>query len=584
MTRFRTLLPPSLLLSAVAFGSPSAQSQDAPLTLGGNVELAQRADNRDDERGRRGIPMERGGFNNKDKNKDKAQNRERKREDARQERQPEKEPEKKKASEPTPREAPARQAPSQRKQQEPERARQDQPQRRQDGERARRDNDAKQRPRDAEQSRDRGPRRDDERVRQDAEKLKAEEARREAEKRRQAEEQKAREKSARERQDSEQRRRDADRARPDDSRRKKEAERDNVGRDGNRARQEGREPRKFDRGRADQEFERARREAEQKGGGKGPAEAFRPAEAKRFEELRKGRKTREVGSREIITEPDRRTIVRDEKRTIIRHDESARFTRKGREMRREKRKDGLWTVITAGLAGAMIYSILDDDGRVIRRSRRDRDGREYVLFDDRRHYRGGHRGPDYRPAYIDLPPPVISIPRDRYIVDYEQASYDDIYDALSAPPVERLDRGYSLDEVRYNYRILERMRRVDLDAINFAFGSWEVGSDQYPKLERMARAMHRVLDRSPNELFLIEGHTDAVGSDIDNLSLSDRRAEMVAAILTDTFEVPPENLTTQGYGEEYLKDLTDGPSRINRRVAVRRITPLLAREGWDDPM
>ena len=86
-----------------------------------------------------------------------------------------------------------------------------------------------------------------------------------------------------------------------------------------------------------------------------------------------------------------------------------------------------------------------------------------------------------------------------------------------------------------------------------------------------------ILDRSPDEMFLIEGHTDAVGSDIDNLSLSDRRAESVAIILSDTFRVPPENLTTQGYGEQYLKVPTEGPSRENRRVAVRRITPLLSR-------
>jgi outer membrane protein OmpA-like peptidoglycan-associated protein len=52
----------------------------------------------------------------------------------------------------------------------------------------------------------------------------------------------------------------------------------------------------------------------------------------------------------------------------------------------------------------------------------------------------------------------------------------------------------------------------------------------------------------------------------------------VAIILTDTFGVPPENLVTQGYGEEFLKVPTAGPERLNRRVAVRRITPLLARD------
>ena len=74
---------------------------------------------------------------------------------------------------------------------------------------------------------------------------------------------------------------------------------------------------------------------------------------------------------------------------------------------------------------------------------------------------------------------------------------------------------------------------------------------------------------------MIEGHTDAVGSDVDNLSLSDRRAETVALILSDKFSVPPENMVTQGYGEQHLKIPTDGPERRNRRVTVRRITPLL---------
>jgi outer membrane protein OmpA-like peptidoglycan-associated protein len=77
-------------------------------------------------------------------------------------------------------------------------------------------------------------------------------------------------------------------------------------------------------------------------------------------------------------------------------------------------------------------------------------------------------------------------------------------------------------------------------------------------------------------VFLIEGYTDAVGSDDDNLTLSDRRAESVAVILSEEFNVPPENLTTQGYGEQYLKIDTYGPERANRRVAIRRITPLIS--------
>ena len=90
--------------------------------------------------------------------------------------------------------------------------------------------------------------------------------------------------------------------------------------------------------------------------------------------------------------------------------------------------------------------------------------------------------------------------------------------------------------------------------------------------------MQKLLGRNPAETFLIEGHTDAVGSDMANLALSDRRAEAVAAALTDVFEIPPENLTTQGYGEQYLKIKSDGPEEQNRRVAIRRITPLVSPE------
>jgi OOP family OmpA-OmpF porin len=53
----------------------------------------------------------------------------------------------------------------------------------------------------------------------------------------------------------------------------------------------------------------------------------------------------------------------------------------------------------------------------------------------------------------------------------------------------------------------------------------------------------------------------------------------VATVLTEMFGVPAENLTTQGYGEQYLKIGTEAPERQNRRVTIRRITPLLRNEA-----
>jgi len=149
-------------------------------------------------------------------------------------------------------------------------------------------------------------------------------------------------------------------------------------------------------------------------------------------------------------------------------------------------------------------------------------------------------------------------------------------DGARSIPIDELERAYSLEEVRDNYELRARMRRVDLDAINFEFGAFDVTPDQYPKLERVARAMLGVLRRDPDAVFMVEGHTDAVGSDEDNLSLSDRRASSVAEILTETFGVPPENLVTQGYGEQYLKVDTQRPEPLNRRVTILNITRLLA--------
>ncbi|MBP0574877.1 OmpA family protein, partial [Mycobacterium tuberculosis] len=87
-----------------------------------------------------------------------------------------------------------------------------------------------------------------------------------------------------------------------------------------------------------------------------------------------------------------------------------------------------------------------------------------------------------------------------------------------------------------------------VDTITFDTGSWEVSYDQANKLSTIAAAIKRTLQSNPSEVYLVEGYTDAVGPDEDNLSLSDRRAQSVAAILTRSFSIPAENLTTQGYG------------------------------------
>jgi len=275
--------------------------------------------------------------------------------------------------------------------------------------------------------------------------------------------------------------------------------------------------------------------------------------------------------RTVIREPDR-TIIVEDGRPIIRHNEVDRFSFGARDVQVQQHGHETFTIVERP-GGVAIITVVDADGRMLRRLRRGPDGREVVLIDNTVIYGEPGRADAF---FLDLAPPVVRIPRERYIVEAELAAPGLIYEALTAPPIERIERPYSLDEVRFNEPLLERMPRVDIDTIVFDTGSWTVTPDQAGRLSVIAEAINRAISRNPQEVFLIEGHTDAVGSDVDNLSLSDRRAETVAAVLSEQFQVPPENMTTQGYGKQYLKIPTDGPERRNRRVTIRRITPLLS--------
>jgi outer membrane protein OmpA-like peptidoglycan-associated protein len=302
-----------------------------------------------------------------------------------------------------------------------------------------------------------------------------------------------------------------------------------------------------------------------------PQNANAPQQPRRIESVRGERKETREGNRTVIRE-NTRTIVKEGNRTIIRHDDAERFRRGGGNAHVERR-GGNRVVTVERPGGVRIVDVIDEQGRLVRRSRW-RGGHETVLINNR--YGPRQSGFSF---IVNLPPPVVRIPRDHYIVEADRADRALLYQTLIAPPVERIEHPYTLEEIRYSPTLRERMPRIDLDTVTFDTGSWELAPDQVRLLEPIAMAMQEAIDRNPDEIFLIEGHTDAVGSEIDNLSLSDRRAETVAEVLTESFGIPPENLTTQGYGEQDLKIPVQGPERRNRRVTIRRITPLLAGPG-----
>ena len=278
---------------------------------------------------------------------------------------------------------------------------------------------------------------------------------------------------------------------------------------------------------------------------------------------------------DVVKEVGDRVVIEINNQIFVESSDRPRMTRGARDVYYEDLPRGRTRETVVREDGTQVVTIRNSYGDIVRRSRITPDGREYVLvYVDDRYY---DRVQDWRDPGADLPPMRLDVPVSQYVLDADEVEDPETYyEFLEKPPVERVERLYSVDEVKRSARIRDKVPRIELDTVTFEFGSAEIGESEIGKLEGVAKAMEKLLKRNPAETFLIEGHTDAVGSDVANLALSDRRAEAVAAALTDVFGIPPENLATQGYGERYLKIKTEERERLNRRVVMRRITTLVA--------
>lgn len=100
--------------------------------------------------------------------------------------------------------------------------------------------------------------------------------------------------------------------------------------------------------------------------------------------------------------------------------------------------------------------------------------------------------------------------------------------------------------------------------VQFAYDSAEILPDSRPFLDQLGQ----VLQSEPGLALVVEGHTDARGSEAYNQTLSLRRAEAVRAYLGQAWQVPASRLTVAGKGESepLTADRNDG---TNRRVQFR---------------
>ena len=259
----------------------------------------------------------------------------------------------------------------------------------------------------------------------------------------------------------------------------------------------------------------------------------------------------------IINQVDNRTIIEVDNRTIIEHDERERLRAGSEEVYYERLEGGRVREVVVRPNGVQLVTITNRWGDMIQRSRIMPDGREYVLFYADASSDGS------RQAFVDpgrrLPPLRLQIPIEEYILDATAAEPSAYLDFLMEPPVEQVERLYTVEEVRRSARVRDKVRRIDLDSLTFEFGKATIAEDQIQRLSDVAAAMTGILEENPAETFLIEGHTDAVGTDNANLLLSDKRAETIAVALTVVFGVPPEKPGDPGLWRALPQGLHRGP-------------------------
>jgi len=116
--------------------------------------------------------------------------------------------------------------------------------------------------------------------------------------------------------------------------------------------------------------------------------------------------------------------------------------------------------------------------------------------------------------------------------------------------------------------VRQRISRIRFGNILFDFNSSDIKPDSIPQLNEIGKALSSPSVKGVH--FVIEGHTDNVGTEQYNMDISSRRGESVHRYLTEKFKLQDAPLKVNGYGE--IRPLAGNTSpeerRKNRRVEI----------------
>ncbi len=192
---------------------------------------------------------------------------------------------------------------------------------------------------------------------------------------------------------------------------------------------------------------------------------------------------------------------------------------------------------------------------------------DYVFdFNDYMHYSFGIATKFGKKAAKEIPTAVVTeivvlAPEKAEVVvpdPIEESPDDDAVAEEDVPPV--------IDPVKA--KEIEKTLQSFADRIEFETAKYVIKPSSYPKLDDIVQTMQEY----PNAKFAIEGHTDNVGSEEDNQTLSESRAYAVRQYFVDK-GINPDRLTFKGYGElrPRATNETAAGRATNRRVEIRLI-------------
>lgn len=147
------------------------------------------------------------------------------------------------------------------------------------------------------------------------------------------------------------------------------------------------------------------------------------------------------------------------------------------------------------------------------------------------------------------------------------AQKKDYMSAHNHTDLRNVDSSYKEVQVELVLPKIEVGEEIIIKNLFFETNKADIKKESEPELDRLGK----IMNENPNLEVLIEGHTDNVGKNEDNLALSLARANSVAQYLIKNHRVTSNRLKVAGHGEELplVPNDTDANRAMNRRVVFK---------------